>query len=461
MYKPNSSRLAQLQPQSALAKLQAGLTVSQVNSRARQLLEQGMASLWVVGEVSNFSASSAGHWYFTLKDAKAQLACVMFAGNNALVPTKPVDGNQLLVQGRISLFEGRGQYQLLVENLSFSGAGHLLANLEALKQKLLAEGLFAAERKLPLPAWPTTLGVISSVQGAAVQDVIQVLRRRWPLAKVLVYPALVQGTEAAASLRRALALAQYHGQPQVLLLVRGGGSLEDLQAFNDETLARIVAASPIPVISGVGHETDFTLVDWVADVRAATPSVAAETASPDQTALQRQLQKSLVDLQAQMQARLRGWQQSLDYWSLKTHNWQQQLQQQAHKLNYLAKRLQSWHPQQRLHNQAQQLAGLARRLTALTPANKVKAVSNELQQRVQQLPKVWQQQQQLRQFKLEQLAQRLHALSPLQTLSRGYAVAELPNKTLLTVAQQVQPGASFTLRLSQGSLLCRVEAVNK
>ena len=395
--------------------INSSLTVSQLNAQARQLLEEGLSQIWVEGEVSNFTASSAGHWYFTLKDAQAQLPCVMFAGRNGLVARQPINGDQLLLKGSVSLYEGRGQFQLLAEAVRFSGEGDWLARLEALKKKLAAEGLFAAERKRALPKMPLTLGVVSSLQGAALQDVLQVLQRRWPLAKVFIYPALVQGAEAPASLRRAFALAQYHGNPEVLLLVRGGGNLEDLQAFNDETLARMVAASAMPVITGVGHETDFTLVDFVADQRAATPSVAAETASPDVANVVQQLDRSTLYLQQAVKRRLRGEQQRLDY---------------------LAQRLNAQHPQERLQSMRNQLQPLTKRLQ--------QSMAN---------------QQQVRQLKLQQQAARLHTLSPLNTLSRGYALAETPNKQLLSSAKQVQQGDAVRVWLAEGALDCRVEAV--
>ncbi|NLW05261.1 MAG: exodeoxyribonuclease VII large subunit [Pseudomonadaceae bacterium] len=390
------------------------LTVSQLNAQARLLLEQGLLQVWVEGEVSNFTASSAGHWYFTLKDERAQLACVLFAGRSALVARQPLNGDRLLLKGNVSLYEGRGQYQFLVEVLRFSGEGDVLARLEALKGKLAAEGLFAAERKRALPSFPLTLGVVSSLQGAALQDVLQVLQRRWPLAKVLVYPALVQGKEAPASLRRAFALAQYHGQPEVLLLVRGGGSLEDLQAFNDETLARMVAASAMPVITGVGHETDFTLVDFVADQRAATPSVAAETASPDLASLAQQVERLKQSLQLGILRCLRGEQQRLDQVALGAKTVIQKWQQKKQQLHSLMPRL-----QQALANQ-----------------------------------------QQLRQLKLQQQAARLHTLSPLNTLGRGYALVEDKNKQVLRTASQVQKNDLLTVWLAEGALECRVEQVN-
>lgn len=441
-------------------ELQTSLTVSQLNARARQLLERGLAQVWVEGEVSNFTASSAGHWYFVLKDAQAQLPCVMFAGRNGLVARRPVNGDRLLLKGGISLYEGRGQYQLLAEALRFSGEGDLLARLEALKKKLAEEGLFAVERKKNIPKMPLTLGVISSLQGAALQDVLQVLQRRWPLAQVLIYPALVQGAEAPASLRRALALAQYHGQPEVILLTRGGGSLEDLQAFNDETLARMVAASAMPVISGVGHETDFTLVDFVADHRAATPSVAAEAASPDCTSLMQQLERSKLNLNIAITSRLRSEQQRLDHLSLRAeaplHLWRQKQQQ----LQYLANRLTTQHPQQRLQSTQNQLQQLTNRLTAAAPEKRLHQAKQHLLALNSGLQKGLNNQQEIRRLKLGQLIARLHALSPLNVLSRGYALAETQDQQLIKTANQVVQDDQVVVWLAEGALECRVEKVN-
>lgn len=441
-------------------QVQTSLTVSQLNARARQLLERGLAQVWVEGEVSNFTASSAGHWYFTLKDEQAQLPCVMFAGRNRLTARRPVNGDRLLLKGSVSLYEGRGQYQLLAEALRFSGEGDLLARLEALKNKLAAEGLFAAEHKRALPKMPLTLGVISSLQGAGLRDVLQVLQRRWPLATVLVYPALVQGVEAPASLRRALALAQYHGQPEVILLVRGGGSLEDLQAFNDETLARMVATSAMPVISGVGHETDFTLVDFVADHRAATPSVAAETASPDAASLVQQLERLIQSLNLAITSRLRSEQQRLDHLSLAAQAPLQSWQQKQQQLKYLTSRLATQHPQQRLQRIQTQLQQLSKRLTAAMPVKRLQQSQASLQQLVIGLQKGLNYQLEVRSLKLQELAARLHTLSPLNTLSRGYALAETQDKQLIKAASQLQLGDPVTVWLAKGALECRVEQVN-
>jgi exodeoxyribonuclease VII large subunit len=252
------------------------LSVTDLNRRARQLLEIQFSMVWVRGEISNLSTPSSGHSYFTLKDNKAQIRCAMFKGNNSLLRFKPEHGMQIIARGRVSLYEGRGDYQLIIENMSVDGAGNLQIAFEQLKQKLADERLFDEEFKQALPAFPQHIGVITSPTGAVIRDILSVLKRRFPAIRVSIFPVPVQGEYAAPAIVHALALANQQADIDTLILARGGGSLEDLWAFNEEAVVRAVFASEIPVVSAVGHETDFTLCDFVADVRAPTPSVAAE-----------------------------------------------------------------------------------------------------------------------------------------------------------------------------------------
>src|ERR1700691_2609530 len=256
-------------------------SVSRLNREARVLLERGFGTLWLEAEISNFSRPSSGHWYFSLKDAAAQVRCAMFRQRNMLANLVPRDGQKVLVRARIGLYEPRGEFQLIVDHIEDAGLGALKRQSEELSARLAAEGLFALERKRPLPALPKRIGVITSPTGAAVRDIVHVLARRFVGVAVLIHPVSVQGASAAAEIIAALKLAGERAECDVLILARGGGSLEDLWAFNDEALARAIAASPIPVISGIGHETDFTIADFAADVRAPTPSAAAEIAVPD------------------------------------------------------------------------------------------------------------------------------------------------------------------------------------
>jgi exodeoxyribonuclease VII large subunit len=256
-------------------------SVSRLNREVRVLLERGFGTIWLEGEISNFSRPSSGHWYFSMKDAGAQVRCAMFRQRNMLCAFTARDGQKVLLRARIGLYEPRGEFQLLVEHMEDAGLGALKRRFDELAAKLAAEGLFAPERKRPLPALPKRIGVITSPTGAALRDVLHVLARRFAAVPVLIYPVAVQGAQAAAEIAAAIQLAGKRAECDVLILARGGGSLEDLWAFNDERLARVIAASSIPLISGVGHEIDFTIADFAADVRAPTPSVAAELAVPD------------------------------------------------------------------------------------------------------------------------------------------------------------------------------------
>src|SRR5580692_12739975 len=263
-------------PESATRVGRDVYSVSRLNREVRTLLERGFGMIWLEGEISNFSRPSSGHWYFSLKDAGAQVRCAMFRQRNMSCTFTARDGQKVLVRARIGLYEPRGEFQLLVEHMEDAGLGALRRRFDELAAKLAAEGLFAPERKRPLPGLPKRIGVITSPSGAAIHDILHVLARRFAAIPVLLYPVAVQGAAAAAEIVAALNLAGRRAECDVLILARGGGSLEDLWAFNDEALARAIAASPIPVVSGIGHETDFTIADFAADVRAPTPSAAAE-----------------------------------------------------------------------------------------------------------------------------------------------------------------------------------------
>src|SRR6202049_703679 len=280
-------------------------SVSRLNREVRVLLERGLGVIWVAGELSNLSQPASGHWYFSLKDRDAQLRCAMFRMKNALVGFAPRAGMQVLVRGRISVYEARGEYQLIAEHLEEAGVGALRREFERLKSKLAAEGLFALESKRALPRFPRRIGVITSPTGAALQDVLHILARRYPPAAVLIYPSPVQGAAAVPALVAALALASARAECDVLILARGGGSLEDLWAFNDERLARAIRACALPVVSGVGHEIDFTIADLVADARAPTPSGAAELVVPDRSGGLEVLARTAQRLGAGMRRELR------------------------------------------------------------------------------------------------------------------------------------------------------------
>ena len=434
-------------------------SVSRLNREVRVLLEQGFARVWLEGELSNIARPSSGHIYFTLKDARAQIRAAMFRNRGQLLRFTPEEGMQVLVRAKVSLYEPRGDYQLIVEHLEEAGDGALRRAFEELKQKLAAEGLFAPETKQSLPALPRRIGVITSPSGAAIRDVLSVLRRRFPALPVLVYPVPVQGKDAASQIADTIRLASDRGDCDVLILTRGGGSLEDLWSFNEEVVARAIHDCRIPLVSAVGHEIDFTIADFVADQRAPTPSAAAELVSPDQ----QEWLARINTLDGRLQNRL-----------------QQALSLGRQQAGWLHKRLQQLHPGQQLRQQGQRLDQLEQRsrLIVTRYISELKAELNEASGRFKRLSPVHAiAQQRLRQAALGQrlgsAAQRLLAdkqrrlavcsraldtISPLATLERGYAiVCRLPERHILHQASQVKPGEQVEARLSEGVLVCTVE----
>lgn len=430
------------------------LSVTLLNEQVRDLLEHSFPNLWVEGEISNLSQPSSGHLYFTLKDSGAQIRAAMFRGNNRFLGFVPKNGQHVVVKARLSLYAPRGDYQLIVEQMEEAGLGALRRAFDQLRLRLQQEGLFDQERKRPLPDNLRHLAVITSPTGAAIRDILSVLERRFPGLPVTVIPVPVQGTEAAPAIVRAIALANREQDIDAILLARGGGSLEDLWAFNEEIVARAIAGSRLPIVSGVGHETDFTIADFVADVRAPTPSAAAELLSPDaadllntldgfEILLARAWRNGLAKRKLQLDhlrsrlrhpgQRLRDLSQRLDELELRLRRAQQQhwRQHQQHLL-HLVSRLRSRHPGQQLAGMQAQLDNLHQRLA--------RAVQLALQQRKQQLTHA---------------AERAQLASPLAILARGYAIVESHDEVVRS-STQVQPGAVITTRLSKGMLKATV-----
>ncbi|MFN3899087.1 MAG: exodeoxyribonuclease VII large subunit [Alishewanella aestuarii] len=437
-------------------------TVSRLNSEVRLTLELQFQQLWLVGEVSNFVAAASGHWYFSLKDQAAQVKVAMFKQANRYATVRPQNGQQVLIRARISVYEPRGEYQLLAEFIEPAGAGLLKQQFEQLKAKLAAEGLFAPERKRPLPANPRRVGVITSPTGAAVRDIITVLARRAPGIELIIYPCQVQGETAAAQLRNMLSSAIRRNEVDVLIIGRGGGSIEDLWCFNDEALARAVAECPIPIVSAVGHEIDFALTDFVADVRAATPSAAAELVSPDQsqylvalTQLQQRLSRAMRRQLAQQQPRLMQLQQRLQ----QLHP-QRRLEQQQQRLDELQLRLQR-RMQQHLQTARRQHSYLQQSLQHLSPAKAIKQQQLQLQQLAKRLQQAQQQQLKYSSQQLARLSAQLHTVSPLATLARGYSISFDSQQQALTNSAQLKVGDAISTRLAQGSFSAVVTQVVK
>ena len=413
---------------------------SELNHEARLHLEAGFGRIWIEGELSNLSRPASGHMYFSLKDDKAQISCALFRSNTYGMGFKPENGMLVRARGRVSLYEARGNYQLIADSLVRSGEGLLRAKFELLKNTLASEGLFDEAQKKALPAFPLRIAVITSPSGAALRDILNVLERRWPLATVRIYGVPVQGNEAAPAIVDALAEANKHDWAQVIVTGRGGGSLEDLWAFNEESVARAIYASDLPVVSAVGHEIDFSISDFVADLRAPTPSAAAELISPDQRVLKQNLSAISNRLE----------QRSLYL-----------LQRLSQKLDHLAHRLRQQHPGQRLAQHRKLLQQASHRLQ-LAAARIIPERRRHLQEltRHRLLPagkRIVPERQRL----LQNLARTLNAVSPLPTLTRGYAiVTDAQSGTAISSVKEVKPKQALITQLSDGQIRSSAEEIN-
>ena len=414
---------------------------SELNHEARLHLEAGFGRIWVEGEISNLSRPASGHMYFSLKDDKAQISCALFRSNTYGMDFKPENGMLVRARGRVSLYEARGNYQLIADSLVRAGEGLLRAKFELLKNNLASEGLFDEAHKKALPAFPLRIAVVTSPSGAALRDILNVLQRRWPLAAIRVYGVPVQGNEAAPAIVDALASANEHNWAQLIVTGRGGGSLEDLWAFNEESVARAIHASTLPVVSAVGHEIDFSISDFVADLRAPTPSAAAELISPDQRALK----QNLSGLSNRLQQR-----------SLYL------LQRLSQKLDHLAHRLRQQHPGQRLAQHRKMLQQASHRL-ALAGARIIPQRQRHLQElaRHRLLPagkRIVPERQRI----LQDLARTLNAVSPLPTLARGYAiVTDAQSGTAISSVKNVKARQKLITQLHDGQILSITEKTNK
>ena len=443
---------------SQLARERQVLRPSQLNALARDLLEGSFPQVWVEGEISNFSRPASGHAYFTLKDERAQVRCALFKPKAQALRFAPRDGMQVLARGRLTLYEARGDYQLVLDHMEEAGEGALRLAFEQLKARLAAEGLFDAARKRPLPAFPRHLGVITSPRGAAVRDVLSVLGRRFPLLPVDVLPVPVQGDGAAAQILDVLRRAAASGRYDVLLLTRGGGSLEDLWAFNDEALARAIAASPVPVVSAVGHEIDTSLSDFAADLRAPTPSAAAELLVPERGELLARLSQRHRQLQALLARMNTARAQRADQAFLKLQALRPQL-----RLERGRGRLAALHHRlgqaldQALATRAERSARVLRRLDQQHPRRRLQEQRHRLQLLGQQLATVPKRTLEPRQLQLAGLARALAGVSPLATLARGYSILRDDGGAVVRRAGQVQPGDRLEARLAEGRLQLRVE----
>ncbi|MGC9403855.1 exodeoxyribonuclease VII large subunit [Vibrio genomosp. F10 str. 9ZC157] len=428
-------------------------TVSRLNSEVRLLLENQMGIVWLVGEISNFSSPVSGHWYLTLKDSRAQVKCAMFKGNNRRVTFKPKNGQQVLVKARLSLYEPRGDYQLIIDSMQPEGDGQLQQQFDELKMKLAAEGLFAQTNKSQLPENPKCVGVITSKTGAALFDILDVLKRRDPSLPVIVYPTLVQGNDAAIQIAQAIGRANSRQECDVLIVGRGGGSLEDLWCFNNEIVARTIAASQIPIISAVGHEIDVTIADFVADMRAPTPSAAAELVSRDNSnksqsfaAKQRNLINAMRHYMSLQSANVSQLTHRLD----KQHP-SVQLQQQSQQIDQLEARLVHASKQYLNHHQTR-LNNLAHKLQLHSPAMQLSKQTSHLSRSEQKLIDAMKSLLVNRRYQFNLMTEKLDTVSPLATLLRGYSITKDSRENVITHHDQVKTGDQITTRLADGEI---------
>lgn len=434
-------------------------TVSELNQDARTLLERAFPRIWVEGEISNFTAHGSGHWYFSLKDNKAQVSAAMFKMANRRLDFQPRAGDSVVVRGKISLYEPRGNYQLIIDHMEPAGAGALQRQFEELKAKLQQEGLFAEARKQALPEFPRCIGVITSPTGAAIRDILSVLRRRCPMIPVIVFPCLVQGAQAAPDIARAISRADQSGLCDVLIVARGGGSLEDLWAFNDESVARSIARCLTPVVSGVGHEVDFTICDFVADRRAPTPSVAAEMISPDSGKMSQRLGQLQQSLHRQMKYVITHKQDQLRQRAARLQHPAHRLQQQNQRVDELSDRLRAG--QERLLHRLQQQLGLYQAgLLRFHPRQQLQQHQAELVHLSYRLKQAQTTLIKQAHNRLQLAAGQLQSVSPLATLARGYAIAKTADGDILYSASQVRKGEHISAQLKQGQIKCIVEQVD-
>lgn len=432
-------------------------SVSQLNQSVRLMLENQLGAVWLTGEISNFSQPVSGHWYLSLKDENAQVRCAMFRMKNLRVSFRPTNGMQVLVRANVSLYEPRGDYQLIIESMHLAGEGLLMQQFEALKLKLAAEGLFAQHLKKNLPHFSKAVGIITSKTGAALQDILHILQRRDPSLKIIIYPTAVQGKDAATDIAQMIELANQRQEVDVLIVGRGGGSLEDLWCFNEEMVARAIFHSHLPVISAVGHETDVTIADFVADVRAPTPSAAAELVSRNQTELLQQLQYRRQRLEIALDRLFAEKRQKLKHLSLRLHNQhpQAQLRIQQQLITQLSHRL-----QQTLRHHWQKTA---ENLTALSMRLYKNPLPLRLQQYEQQLAQLKVRLNShmnltlsLQQKQLAHLCGKLDSLSPLKVLARGYSITQNQQNFTIRSIKDVNVGEHIKTRLTDGDIISQV-----
>ena len=431
-------------------------SVSELNRTVRHLLETQLPMLWVEGEISNFARPASGHWYLTLKDGQAQVRCAMFRNSNMRVNFKPANGTQVLVRGRVGLYEGRGDYQLVIEHMEEAGFGALQRQFDELKQKLASEGLFDAAHKKPMPDSVNHIGVITSPTGAAVKDILAVLKRRFPAIKISIFPTAVQGEQAAGQIVEAINNAQQLGHCDALIVGRGGGSLEDLWPFNEESVARAIFASEIPIISAVGHEIDFTITDFVADLRAATPSAAAELISPDGEDMLNQFEGFELLLAEAMVRKTHLLNQQVSNLRKRLQHPGRKLQEQAQHLDHLDIRLRRA-VNSKLQQQRFRMDNLQGKLARVHPANAIINRQQLVASYIKQISRAVVQQLEIKKSKTAQAMHLLDTVSPLKTLGRGYSIIRDNQGAVVKTVDGVSAGDNLKSQMADGEIFFTVD----
>ena len=430
-------------------------SVSELNRTVRQLLENSLTLLWVEGEISNFARPGSGHWYMTLKDEKSQVRCAMFKGSNMRVSFEPANGMSVLVRCKAGIYEGRGEYQLVIEHMEEAGFGALQRQFEQLKASLSKEGLFDSSHKREIPSSIHHAGIVTSPTGAAIKDILSVLRRRFPSIAVTIYPTAVQGEQAQSQIVEAITNANDDNRCDVLIVGRGGGSLEDLWSFNEESVARSIHNSRIPIVSAVGHEIDFTIADFVADLRAPTPSAAAELISPDCNKVGIQFRNLELDLAKTIMRRIQNLSHSVINLKNQLQHPERKLQEQAQRLDHLDTRLiRAIHST--LEKKRRISTNSAERLVRQTPMEILLETRLKLKNGIQQLSKSMKQQLSQKNTDVEQSMQLLDAVSPLRILNRGFSVLRNSNHKIIKSIKSVNIGESLKGRVSDGEIYVNV-----
>ena len=433
--------------------------VTRLNREVRAVLEGSFPSIWLKGEISNFACPASGHMYLSLKDVHSQVRCAMFKGKNRFLKFEPENGAEVLVRANVSLYEGRGEFQLIIEQMELAGEGGLQRAYEELKQKLFKEGLFEEDHKKPVPTMPRTIGVITSPTGAAIRDILSVLKRRYPAGNIIVYPVAVQGDGSAEQITTMLKTAERRNECDVIIVSRGGGSIEDLWAFNNETMARTIFDCSVPVVSGIGHEIDFTIADFVADQRAATPSAAAELVSPDQMQIKQTLSLQHTRLSQILQSSLRTLKQNISHLEKRLPHPATQLQNNAQRLDAISLRMNhsiNSTVTQQNHRLHEQLSNLNKH----SPLQRLKFYMERSEQIHQRLQQATNHLYQNLNAQIQTVARALNAVSPLATLNRGYAIVEkYDNQEIIRDARQLVSGDEVLTRFSKGQAKCTVNEI--